>query len=123
MSVKGITDKKTRTSLTIGKTVKIGGVSYKITGIDSSAFANASKLKSVTIGSNVRQIGAKAFYNCKSLAKVTVNTSKLTDKNVGANAFKGIKPTCTFKVPKAKISAYKKLFKAKGAGAKIKVTG
>lgn len=123
VSVKGITDKKTRTSLTIGKTVKIGGVSYKITGIDSSAFANASKLKSVTIGSNVRQIGAKAFYNCKSLAKVTVNTSKLTDKNVGANAFKGIKATCTFKVPKAKISAYKKLFKAKGAGAKIKVTG
>ena len=52
-----------------------------------------------------------------------MNTSKLTDKNVGANAFKGIKPTCTFKVPKAKISAYKKLFKAKGAGAKIKVTG
>ena len=123
VSVKGITDKKTRTSLTIGKTVKIGGVSYKITGIDSSAFANASKLKSVTIGSNVRRIGAKAFYNCKSLAKVTVNTSKLTDKNVGANAFKGIKATCTFKVPKAKISAYKKLFKAKGAGAKIKVTG
>lgn len=74
----------------------------RITGIDSSAFANASKLKSVTIGSNVRQIGAKAFYNCKSLAKVTVNTSKLTDKNVGANAFKGIKGNLYFQSSESK---------------------
>jgi len=37
------------------------------------------------------------------------------------NAFKGIHKKATFKVPKAKIKAYKKLFKAKGAGKSFKV--
>lgn len=74
---------------------------------------------SVTIGSNVTEIGAKAFYNCKKLKKITIKTTKL--KAVGKNALKNIHAKAVVKVPKRKLKAYKKLLKSKGLkrGAKI----
>ena len=54
------------------------------------------------------------------LKTVTIKTTKLTEKNVGANAFKGVYSTATFKCPAKKLKTYKKLIKAKGAPKKAK---
>ncbi|MCD8125004.1 MAG: leucine-rich repeat protein [Lachnospiraceae bacterium] len=96
--------------------------STALTKIDTSAFQGCTALKTfVSKSTKLTTIGKKAFYGDKKLASITFKTTKLTSSKVGASAFKGIKSTCTFKVPSAKASAYKKIFTAKGAGSKITV--
>lgn len=116
------------------KTVKIGS---NVTTINASAFYGCSKLTSVTMGSEVTTISDKAFYKCTALTKITIpskvntigkqtfygckklktitiKTTKLTNKNVGSKAFKGIYAKATIKVPKASKKAYKTLLQKKG---------
>lgn len=113
-------------------------LTYKVTSIADNAFANNKKLTKVTIGSNVTTIGKKAFYKCtsptkitipakvnkigkqafygcKKLKNITIKTTKLTGKNVGSKAFKDIYAKATIKVPKSKLTSYKKLLKSKGS--------
>ena len=118
----GATDKVARKALTIPTTVKIGGKSFRVTAIGTSAMSGAKKLTTVKIGANIMTVGAKAFYGCSKLSNVTIFGTKLTTAKTGANAFKGIRSNCRFKVPASRVSAYKKLLRAKGAGPKIIVT-
>lgn len=141
VSVIGAKDNKV-TKIKVPKTVKIGGKTFKVTAIGSSAFKNNKKIISVEIGDNVKaigvsafegctklgkatlgkgviEIGGNAFKNCKKLGTIVIKSTKL--KKVGRNALKGIKPTSKIKVPAKKLSAYKKLFKNKGQGRKVKV--
>ncbi len=131
-------------SVTIPATVKINGITYKVTSIAKNAFKNNNKLTKVTIGKNITtigdrefykctslkkitipskisKIGKQAFYGCKKLKSITIKTTKLTSKNVGKQAFKGIYAKATIKVPKSKLKAYKKLLKSKGVGSKAKI--
>lgn len=118
----GATDKAARKALTIPTTVKIGGKSFRVTAIGTSAMSGAKKLTTVKIGANIMTVGAKAFYGCSKLSNVTIFGTKITTAKTGANAFKGIRSNCRFKVPASRVSAYKKLLRAKGAGPKIIVT-
>ena len=111
-------DKKAK-SVVIPATVDVAGKQYAVTEIPAKAFANSKKLKSVTIGKNVKSIGAKAFYKCPALKKITVKSTVL--KKVGKAALKGINSKATIKVPKKKLKAYKKLFKGKGQSKKVKI--
>lgn len=88
VAVSGISS-KTKTKLTIPKTVAIQGIMYKVTSI-----------------------GKKAFYGAKKLKTLTIKTSDI--KIVGKNAFKNVNAKIKIKVPSAKLSVYKKLFKGKG---------
>lgn len=131
----------------IPSTVKINGLTYKVTEISDRAFAGNRTIKKVTVSSKyLSRIGDRAFSRCtalkevtvsskklktigrsafqgdKKLSKITLKTTKLKNANVGKQAFKGIKKTCKIKVPAKKVKAYKIIFKAKGAGAKVKVT-
>lgn len=137
------------TSAVVPASVKIGGVTYKVTSIGNNAFKNNKKLKKVTIGSNVtsignsafknctalkkvvipakvKQIGKKAFYNCKKLQSLTVKTKKLIAKTVGAKAFTGAGSSnyakLKVKVPKKKYATYVKMLKKKGLSARAKVS-
>lgn len=126
----------------IPKTVKIGGKTFKVTSIAKNALKK-SKVKTITIGENVKtigdsafegcsqltkatvgigvtKIGANAFKNCKKLGSITIKSSKL--KTMGKNTFKGIKPNAKIKVPAKKLKSYKKLFNGKGQGKKVKIT-
>ncbi len=85
---------------------------YKVTEIAPNAFKNSKKLKSVTIGKNIKRIGKNAFYGCKNLKKITIKSVVL--KSVGKNAVKGTNKKLTIKVPKKKLYFYKKLLKKKG---------
>ena len=118
----GATDKAARKALTIPTTVKIGGKSFRVTAIGTSAMSGAKKLTTVKIGANIMTVGAKAFCGCSKLSNITIFSTKLTTAKTGANAFKGIRSNCRFKVPASRVSAYKKLLRAKGAGPKIIVT-
>lgn len=100
-----------KTSITIPATVTISGQVYKVTAIADKAFKNNKKLKSVTIGKHVKKIGKEAFSGCKKLKKITIKSTVL--KSVGKNAIKNINKKATIKVPKKKLSKYKKLFKSK----------
>ncbi|MDD6071177.1 MAG: leucine-rich repeat protein [Clostridiales bacterium] len=124
--------------------VSVDGMTYTVIEIDKNAFTGCKKLTKVTIGKNVTTIGDKAFYNCSALTKITIpanvskigkqtfagckklktitiKTTKLTNKNVGSKAFKGIYAKATIKVPKSKLASYKKLLKSKGVSSKAKI--
>ena len=110
-------NKKAKT-VSIPATVKINGVTYKVTKIadnafkgnktvtkvtvgsniktiGKNAFSGATKLKTVKIGKNVTEIGANAFKGCSSLTSLTLG-SKTT--KIGANAFNGCKKLKTIKM-------------------------
>ena len=111
---------KNEKKFTVPAAVKVDGVSFKVTEISRNAFKNNKKLKQVTIGKNVTMIGANAFSGDKSLKKITIKSAKL--KKAGKKAFKGIHAKCKIKVPKKKLSAYKRLLKGKGQKAGVKIT-
>ena len=113
--VKQIVQKKV---VKIPDTVSINGTFYTVTGISASALKNNQLLRTAVVGSNVRKIGKQAFYNCKNLRTITIRTSMLTKKNVGAKAFKGTYKKIKVKVPAKQFKTYKKFFKSKGMGAK-----
>ena len=141
VSLTGVKDNKV-TKIKVPKTVKIGGKTFKVTAIGSNAFKGNKKITSIEIGDNVKVIGVSAlegctklskaalgkgiteikenaFKNCKKLGTIGIKSIKL--KKVGRNALKGIKPTAKVKVPAKKLSAYKRLFRNKGQGNKVKI--
>ncbi len=102
---------------------KVNLTSTALTKIGDSAFEGMTALTSFTEKSaKLSSLGKKAFYGDKKLAAVTISTTKLTASKVKSQAFKGIKSTCAFRVPSKKISSYKKIFRAKGAGSRITVS-
>lgn len=145
VEVKNMTAKgKAKSSVKIAKTIKANGKTYKVTAIAANALKGNKKVTSVSIGSNVEKIGKKAFANCTKLKTVTVNGNKLktigqsafsgdknlkavnlkkvkTLKTVGKSAFKGVSKKITVRVPKNKKAAYVRIFKKGGiAAGKIK---
>ena len=115
VTVTKITDKNAK-KLTIPATVKVKGVTYKVTAISDKAFKGNMKLTTVTIGSNVTKIGKAAFSGCKNLKKIMVTAGKLT--TISKNAFKGInkKASITVQGTKKAKTALKKQLKKKSIG-------
>lgn len=111
---------KTKSSITIPDTITVDGITYKVTSISKNAFKNNKKLKKVTIGKNITTIGANAFYGCRNLKTITIKSTNL--KTVSKNAFKGINSKAKIKVPKSKLTKYKKLLKGKGQKSTVKIT-
>ena len=127
--------KKSLTQIKVAAVVTINGVKYKVTSIGAKAFKGNKKITKATIGKNVKEIGANAFAKCPKLKQVTINSTVL--KTIGKSAFNGdkkltkviIKSTklkkvgkkafarkggkkLTFRVPKSKKKAYKKILKS-----------
>ena len=112
VAVMKITNKKAK-KLTIPSTVKVGGVTYKVTAVASQAFKGNKNLTNITIGRGITKIGNEAFSGCKNLKKITVTTGKL--KTISKSAFKGINKKATITVKgakKAKTTLIKKLKKS-----------
>ncbi|MBR5355596.1 MAG: leucine-rich repeat protein [Lachnospiraceae bacterium] len=126
---------------TVLKSVVIGS---NVTSIANKAFGSCIVLESVTGGSKLTTIGREAFANCPMLK--VFNISSKTLKKIGPYAFNGddalktlqIKKTTkltksgvkdslcesgikTVKVKKSKVKKYKKIFKKKNCGRKVKV--
>ena len=131
------------------KGIKYGNQTYKLTSIDSGAFAGATfseydgnnnivmggsiktigskafagtkVLKTITLGTSVEKIGSYAFANSRDLKVLKIKTTKLTSKTLSKKTFAGITSKTTVKVPKSKLSAYKKLFRKCGLSKNVKV--
>lgn len=113
--------KKSVSSVEIPATIKINEQVYKVTGVKANALKDNKKVKKLTVGENVRVIGKKAFYGCKNLKSITINTFNLKSKTVGAAAFKDLNAKVTVIVPENKLKAYKKMLKSKGLSGKKQV--
>ncbi|WP_394912058.1 sugar-binding domain-containing protein [uncultured Robinsoniella sp.] len=134
--------KKTYTSISVPKTVKLNGYTFKVTEIYKNAFKNNTKLKtvkiadnvskigsyafagcknlkSVTIGKGLKSIGSKAFYNDKLLKSIVIKSTKVN--KVDSKAFSGIHKNAYINVPNKKASAYKKIFKNGGQAKTVKI--
>ena len=73
-----------------------------------------NKLKSVTIGKNIRVIGKNAFLNCKKLRKIIIKSKLLTKTSVKSGAFKIIYAKPEIKCPGGKKQLYKKILLKRG---------
>jgi len=105
--------------------VTINGYTYKVTSIADNAFKNNKNITTVIIGKNIKRIGKKAFYGCKSLRNITIKTKLLKKNTVGIKAFtkagsKNYKKL-KVKVPKKKLKLYKKILRKKGLSKKAKM--
>ncbi len=76
---------KDKKAAAVPDTVELEGEEFQVIRISDNAFAKSSKLKSVTIGENVQEIGKKAFYQCKKLKEVYISTLCLQE--IAENAF------------------------------------
>lgn len=112
-----VSAKEAKGALKIADCVKICGQQYQVYGIDDNAFRGNKKITSAVVGKNVRSIGKNAFYGCKKLKTVRINSSKLT--KIGAKAFYGNAKKLKFKVPKKKASKYKKLINKSKTKSKV----
>ncbi|MBQ6845240.1 MAG: leucine-rich repeat protein [Agathobacter sp.] len=73
----GIVSSKT-TKVSIPKTVKYGGKTFKITSVADKALKGKTKVTQITIGANVTKIGVSALEGCKKLSKVTLCSAVTT---------------------------------------------
>lgn len=105
----------------IPASVVMDGFEYKVTAIAEKALSGKKNLTKVTIGSNVKKIGAKAFYGSSKLANIFVKSMVL--KSTGAKAFTGTKKHAVVKVPASKAAKYKKLLKTISSPVFVKVDG
>lgn len=106
-------------SVIIPVVVVISGKSYKVTQIEKKALQNL-KIKKITIGKNVKKIGAKAFYRCSKVKTITIKTTKLKLKSIGSKAFAKTPKKVTVKLPKKKFKNYKKILIKRGIYKKAK---
>ena len=105
----GRSDKK-KLQVKIPDTVIRNGISYKVTAIGDKAF-RGSKVQSLAIGKNVKNIGVESFAGCKSLKQIQIKGTKLA--KIGSKAFYGVNSKAVFKVPASKLDAYRKLLTSK----------
>lgn len=99
-------DNKRITKITIPKTVKYGDKIYKVNSVAARALYKNQKVTKVTIGANVKTVGADAFTGCTKLKTVSVKKNvefiigkykyKTTDSS--ALAFAGVNTTSLKKV-------------------------
>ena len=113
--------KKAKGTVTIPKTVTIDGTKYKVTSIAAKAFAGNKNVKRIVLSQNITEIGARAFADCPKLKVITINSTKLTSKNVADDAFAGIEDGTVIRVPQKMLARYQKLFAKKGLSEKVKV--
>ena len=145
---KGVSYKVTRiernAAVTENKNLKTVVIGSNVTSIADNAFSNCPELVSVTGGAKLVTIGARAFANCPKLKVFSISSKSL--KKIGAYAFNadkalttlqvkkttkltksGVKKSLkgssvkTVKVKKSKVKKYKKIFKKKNCGKKVKV--
>ena len=108
-------------SIIIPDTLSYKGAKFKVTAIGNKAFSGCSDLVIVTLGKNISSIGSYAFSNCGMLCRIIVKSTGLT--KVGAKALSGTDTDLVIRVPKKKLTAYKKLFDNKGQSKDTKIQG
>lgn len=88
---------KSKDTIVIPATVKdASGNEYKVTEIKADAFKGNTKVKSVTVGDNVENIGDGAFDGCTNLKTVKIGKNV---KRIGRRAFRKCKKLSKATIP------------------------
>ena len=110
VSVVAIPNKK---SVSIPDQVQINGKNYNVTQIAKNSM-KGSKVRTVTLGANVKKIAAKAFAKSK-VTKIVLKTTKLKKSTVKGSLDKSVVKTIKVSVSKAlkakTVKKYKKYFR------------
>lgn len=79
-------------SVRVPDTVKVNGITCKVTGISANAFKNNTYIRNITIGKNVTVIGVNTFYGCRNLNKVSGGNGivKISDRAVNCGNLSSI---------------------------------
>ncbi len=113
VTLKDIQDtEKSRKTISIPDTVTIARKVYRVVGIEKNAFKGMKKLKTVTVGKNVKKIDSNAFRNCKKLTTVKIKSKNCTFS--GKGIWKGTSKKLTVKVPKGSLKKMRKRLKKTG---------
>ena len=107
-------------SINIPETVSANGIKYKVIAINQEAFVGCTGLTKVTISKTIREIGDKAFCNCKTIKCIIFKGSNI--RKIGKNSFKGTTVNTKFKVPKKKYDKYRKMILKAGANRNATIT-
>lgn len=92
--------------IVIPSTVTYGGKTYSVTGIGERAFYDCYSLASVSIGNGVTSIGDLAFYDCTSLATVICRAKDVPE--LRRSVFYNVPQSeATLYVPSSAIDDYK----------------
>ena len=83
-------------NITIPDAVPYYNQTYKVTAIKDEGFSNTKDIDTVTLGSNIKEIGIKAFYKCSSLKCVTLNEKITTIKEKAFATTVNLKDSLTF---------------------------
>ncbi len=105
-------------AVNIPDSVVYQGTTFKVTAIADKALFGNKKVTSVTVGKNVKTIGASAFAKCGKLKNVKIDATNL--EKIGKKAFNKNSKKLVVKIHKASFKSYKKLFK-KAKLSKIKL--
>lgn len=103
---------KTATNISIPATVKIDGEIYEVNVMDDGCIRNQKKVKTLTIGQNVAQIGEEAFYGCKQLKKIKIKSEQI--EYIGEDAFRGISSKAIIYVPESCLREYRQMVRESG---------
>lgn len=110
-------------SVTLASTVKVNGVSYKVTTVGEKAFANAKKATKITLPATIKTISKGAFTGAKKVKTIVLKGKKSITVKKGA--FKGLNTKkVTIKVNKSiskkELAKLKKALKKAGFKGKVK---
>lgn len=83
-------------SVTIPDVVSSHGLKYKVTSIADGAFADCTKLSSISISEGVKSIGEEAFAGCSALTEVQLPRSL---SRLGDGAFRGCSSLQQIEIP------------------------
>ena len=76
-----------------------------------------TNLQYIALGSRVKVIGKYAIYGDKKLKGITIKSRYI--RSVGTRAFRGIYSRAVIKMPRAKYTSYKRLFRGKGLSSRV----
>ena len=113
-----------QSTVTIPPTIENNGRTYKVTSVEKNAFSG-TKARTVIIGKNVKKLKKGAFSNSK-VKKIILKTKLLKKKTVKGSLKNSKVKTVQVKVGAKKsnkkcVKKYKKIFKKKNSGKKVKV--
>ena len=95
-AVKAVKATKSK-SVTVSATVKVNGVTYKVTTVNAKAFAKATKATKITLPASIKLINKSAFTGAKKVKTIVlkgINTKKVTikvNKKMSKKEFKKLK--------------------------------
>ena len=119
-----LTKAKNTKKVTIPDTVTINGATLKVTKVNANAFTG-KKIRTVTLGKNIDTIAKYAFKKSKARTLI-VKTKALTKKSVKGSLKKSKIKRVKVKVGTKKenrkfVKKYRKIFKKKNSGKRVKV--